>query len=103
MGGRIIFERLVCPAPQYYWDNADYGYPNHRYTSPAKVEEFVRVNVNDGIVALPGCSSGPGGSCPLNEFLARVEKKGTEVGGFREVCGLGKGKGGSEGIDFLHQ
>ena len=103
MGGRIILERLICPGPQYYWDHADYGYPNHRYTSTPKDEEFVRVNVNDGIVALPGCESGPGSSCPLNEFLARVEKRGKEVGDFRDVCGLGKNGSDKEGIDFLHQ
>ncbi|KAI7146696.1 phosphoglycerate mutase-like protein, partial [Hortaea werneckii] len=60
MGGRIIFERLACAAPQYCWDNAEFGYPNHKYCTPPADEYHIRVNVNDGIVALPGCEDGPG-------------------------------------------
>ncbi|KAK5129021.1 hypothetical protein LTR85_000354 [Meristemomyces frigidus] len=101
MGGRLIFERLACPGYQHCWDNADYGYPNHLYCSPPEDEHFVRINVNDGIVALPGCDGGPGSSCPLDDFVAMVKRRGTEVGGFREVCGLEKD--GAEGIEFLHQ
>ncbi|KAK0879155.1 hypothetical protein LTR87_006970 [Friedmanniomyces endolithicus] len=102
MGGRIILERLACPAPQGCWDKAEYGYPHMRYCEPAGKEEyFVRVNVNDGIVALPGCDGGPGRSCPLEEFAERVARRGKEVGEFREVCGLPRDAKG--GIEFLHQ
>ncbi|KAK0865825.1 hypothetical protein LTS02_005118 [Friedmanniomyces endolithicus] len=102
MGGRIIFERLACPAPQGCWDKAEYGYPHMRYCEPAGKEEyFVRVNVNDGIVALPGCDGGPGKSCPLGEFVERVARRGREVGEFKELCGLSRDAKG--GIDFLHQ
>lgn len=73
MGGRIIFERLSCsPDPE-----------------TKEMEHFVRINVNDGIVALEACNSGPGKSCPLEKFREYVDKRVTEAGDFREVCGLG--------------
>ncbi|KAI9804964.1 MAG: acid phosphatase pho5 [Piccolia ochrophora] len=88
MGGRIIFERLTCSSRS-----------SSRHSSPPAVA--VRVNINDGVVAIPGCDTGPGRSCPLEEFEALVERRGREVGDFRKVCGLG---GDSEAaIGFLHQ
>ncbi|KAL8717453.1 MAG: hypothetical protein Q9225_005303 [Loekoesia sp. 1 TL-2023] len=71
MNGRIIFERLACSSP------------------PGTIRHFVRINVNDGIVPHPNCSSGPGSSCPLEDFLALVQRRGKEIGDFRETCGLG--------------
>nr|POE59047.1 3-phytase b [Quercus suber] len=59
MGGRLIFERLACPVPQECWDNGPM-YPNHVYCAPPREDVFVRVNVNDAIVELPSCASGPG-------------------------------------------
>ncbi|KAF1944215.1 phosphoglycerate mutase-like protein [Clathrospora elynae] len=84
MGGRIIFELLSCNTSVY--------------TGP---EKFVRLNINDGITAIPDCHSGPGKTCPLAEFAARTKKKGEEVGDFRELCGLDEDA--AERITFLHQ
>lgn len=107
MGGRVLLERLACPAPVACWDNAPF-YPNHVYCESPRDELSVRVNVNDGVVAIPGCDGGAGGSCPLEEFLERVERRGREVGDFGEqvgdfgaVCGLGEDA--PDGITFLHQ
>ncbi|KAI9817581.1 MAG: acid phosphatase pho5 [Pycnora praestabilis] len=86
MGGRIILERISCSSSE------------HTGGSEAN---FVRVNVNDGIVGIPGCSEGPGGSCPLSEFRELVQRRGKEVGDFREKCGLGREA--PEKITFLHQ
>lgn len=82
MGGRIIFELLSCNVNN-----------NH--------DQYVRININDGITAVPGCDNGPGGSCPLETFMKRVERKGVEVGDFREMCGLGEDS--EESISFLKQ
>jgi acid phosphatase len=101
MGGRIIFERLICPARQACWDNAAYGYPNHVYCEAAREEVFVRINVNDGAVGMPGCDSGPSGSCALEDFVARVKRRGDEAGDFKGMCGLSEDTEGS--VDFLHQ
>jgi len=71
MGGRITLERMVCPS---HSDSQDWI--------------FIRFNVNDGIVALPGCDSGPGESCPLGTFMAHVARQGSKGGDFRKTCGL---------------
>jgi acid phosphatase len=83
MNARIIFERLGCE------------------TEGGPKQEFVRININDGIIPVPGCHNGPGGSCPLVKFLDRVKQKGAELGDFREKCGLGEDV--PERITFLHQ
>lgn len=101
MGGRLIFERLSCPAPVNCWDNAQYGYPNHLYCEPPRNDSYVRINVNDGIVPLPGCHYGPGGSCPLDDFVERIRKRGEEIEPFHEICELEDDK--PKVITFLHQ
>ncbi|KAF2177173.1 phosphoglycerate mutase-like protein [Zopfia rhizophila CBS 207.26] len=87
MGGRIIFELLSCSIKH------NYGRTTH--------DHYVRVNINDGITAIPRCENGPGRSCPLAEFGVRVKQKGEEVGDFREKCGLEEGI--PERITFLKQ
>jgi acid phosphatase len=79
MGARITFERLTC--------------------SSTDAKAYVRVNINDQIVPLPSCRSGPGGSCPLDEFVDYVRQRKEEVGDFGEVCDLA---GESGNITFLH-
>ena len=119
MSGRIIFERLACLP-----DNGIHNYQavsnlkrrplknshqsrqlplqQSQLDESAQNGTFVRININDGIVALPSCSnSGPGSSCPLDEFLAHVRRRGEEVGDFRELCGLGPEA--PDRITFLHQ
>jgi len=100
MGGRITLERLACPATQTCWTNAPL-YPNHIYCDPVEIGHFVRINVNDGIVALPGCEDGPGRSCSLSAFSERVDRRGEELGDFRQLCGLDEDA--PERITFLHQ
>ncbi|CAI7575601.1 unnamed protein product [Penicillium pancosmium] len=80
MGARITFERLGC--------------------SSAENETYIRININDRIVPLPSCRSGPGGSCALPNFVEYVQRRGAAFGDFGEVCGL---KGHAERITFLRQ
>lgn len=100
MGGRMILERVVCQAPSVCWTNAPF-YPNHVYCEEPTYNTSVRVNINDGIVAIPGCDSGPGASCALEDFVARVRKRGVKLGRFGDVCGLAKDA--PDMITFLHQ
>ena len=100
MGGRIIFERLSCEVPPACWSNAPF-YPNHIYCQPQPDEVYVRVNVNVVIVAISKCNSGPGSSCPFEDFLELVRKRGLEIEDFRSICGLGEDA--PERITFLHQ
>ena len=91
MNGRVIFERLRCKHISKENPTAEDTEINH----------YVRININDGIVALPGCTSGPGSSCPLKNLLAMVQRRGEEIGDFRKICGLGKDAPAR--IEFLHQ
>jgi acid phosphatase len=86
MGGRIILELLSCRKDS-----------SHH----APKEKFVRLNINDGITALPDCHSGPGKSCPLQEFAERTRRKGDQVQEFRSLCGLSDDA--AERITFLSQ
>lgn len=80
MGARITIERLSCP-------------PEHE-------DPYVRVNINDRIIPLPFCKSGPGESCPLDQFVEYVHQRRHEVGDFAERCEL---EGDAGYISFLHQ
>jgi acid phosphatase len=84
MGGRVIFEKLSC-----------------QEKSKSEKTSFVRINVNDGIVALPGCENGPGRSCPLQTFIDRIRSNQEKAGDFRSVCGLQNDA--PDRITFLHQ
>ncbi|KAI5238030.1 phosphoglycerate mutase-like protein [Aureobasidium subglaciale] len=99
MGGRVIFERMVCP--QVYCHSNAPLYPNHIYCDPPHDEPYVRIVINDGVVAIPDCDDGPGKSCPLASFERRVMLKGWEVGDFGRVCELEEGAPNK--ITFLHQ
>ena len=96
MGGRIILELLSCESHEGTGeqdrDSKERGLSKKKY---------VRLNINDGITALPDCHTGPGRSCPLEDFIARTERKGEETGRFGELCGLEGGR--EERITFLHQ
>lgn len=86
MGGRVTLERLTCSSPSS--DSANGNGP------------FIRININDGIIPLPYCQSGPGKSCPLSQFVEFVQRRRTEVGEFGDICGLEDDVGR---ISFLHQ
>lgn len=100
MGGRIILERLSRPMPRNCWYESPM-YPNHVHCDPQVYQYFVRVNVNDGIVTIPGCDDGPGGSCPLDAYIERIKERGADAGDFRKVCGLKEDA--PKSISFLHQ
>lgn len=68
MGGRIITERLACA-------NETSGEDDY----------YVRVLLNNKVSPIPGCSSGPGFSCPFDQYLEYVDN--TTVR-FADACGL---------------
>ncbi|KAI9879340.1 MAG: acid phosphatase pho5 [Pleopsidium flavum] len=89
MGGRFIFERLACPSS------------SSSTSAGGHADIFIRININDGIVSIPGCKDGPGKSCALDRFLEIVKRRGEEVGDFRKKCGLREDA--ADRITFLHQ
>ena len=86
MMGRLIVELMSCSADGHNEDS---------------VKKFVRIDINDGVTAIPLCQSGPAGSCPLEDFLRFVETGRKEAGSFSNVCKLDSS--GGEEITFLHQ
>lgn len=82
MGGRITFERLHCD-------------------DSLGEDLFVRININDDIVPLPDCHDGPGGSCPLGQFVKMVHERRARVGRFDGVCGTKEQR--TTGLSFLKQ
>ncbi|KAJ5560313.1 multiple inositol polyphosphate phosphatase [Penicillium frequentans] len=79
MGGRVIVERLTCSD---------------------KKDKFIRININDRVVPLPLCRSGPGSSCSLDDFIRYVNSQEVSFGDYGQACGL---KDHAERITFLRQ
>ncbi|KAF8211856.1 phosphoglycerate mutase-like protein [Mycena galopus ATCC 62051] len=83
--GYVALERLACSAPAPDKTVHVAGAP------PANVStaKYVRVRVDRAPVAIPGCTSGPGSSCPLAQFTTYIDKSRAEAAGdFIQVCGL---------------
>lgn len=66
MLGNLILERITCDG-----------------------EVYVRLNLNDAYVPIPDCQSGPGKSCPLNEYEKYID---VHYRSFSEECGTKDGK-----------
>lgn len=94
-GGHVVFERLVCSGDEdqeyavlaeefpasfnvsttnaTYASNGTYPGANSSIPTGEKENIYVRVVVNEAVVPLPGCDSGPGKSCKLSEFSKFVD------------------------------
>ncbi|GLB39429.1 putative histidine phosphatase superfamily (branch 2) [Lyophyllum shimeji] len=64
-------------------------------------DAFVRVRINRAPVPIPGCSSGPGATCPLQQFLKHVEQRGIASGDFVQTCGLEGVANATSVVSFL--
>jgi hypothetical protein len=53
-------------------------------------ENFIRTIVNGAVQKLDHCHDGPGGSCPLEEFRAFVERRVAQYGDFAGACAVTK-------------
>ncbi|KAF5380006.1 hypothetical protein D9615_006256 [Tricholomella constricta] len=54
-----------------------------RWSSTSAIKD-----INGAPVPVPGCSSGPGSTCPLQRFLEYVMERGIASGDFVQTCGL---------------
>ncbi|OIW29655.1 histidine acid phosphatase [Coniochaeta ligniaria NRRL 30616] len=59
-----------------------------RPTSTGGKETYVRLRLNDAVYKLPGCSGGPGSSCPLGKYADYVSQKLAAQGSFVENCNV---------------
>lgn len=56
-------------------------------TRSSKVLEYIRIIANSAPRPIPICQSGPGASCPIDEFTELIKTGMEEYGGFHDVCG----------------
>ncbi len=104
MRGTIAFERLNCKANKGNSVN-------------------VRILLNDAVyrkcpilccsktwhsltsIAIPSCRSGPGSSCPVDEYARYVAKQKRKYGSYASICGLGEDElttiGEDESVTFF--
>ncbi|KAG7095621.1 hypothetical protein E1B28_006345 [Marasmius oreades] len=67
-----------------------------------KSKVFVRVRANNAPIPIPGCVSGPGMTCPLEEFLDYVNRpRKVASGDFVDICGLNGVQGAVSEMKFL--
>ncbi|OJT13455.1 Acid phosphatase PHO1 [Trametes pubescens] len=87
--GHVALERLSCDA------HAPSSAVRHTAGqvvaaagTSAGAQKYVRIRINDAVVPVPGCASGPGSSCPMEGFVKHVQARGAVAGDFVERCGL---------------
>lgn len=111
MRGTVAFERLSCSA-----------------SSSSKKNSYVRIRLNDAVyrkpfspyirahkdiyiyytctdpahsTAVSSCQSGPGRSCPLDQYVKLVQAKNAKAGDFVETCGIQNVTGTAETTFFM--
>ncbi|KAF5346841.1 hypothetical protein D9756_010630 [Leucocoprinus leucothites] len=102
--GYIALERLSCsnPLPSSVKHEAGKVVPLPG-TSPES-KKYVRLKTNNAVVPIPNCTSGPGSSCPLKQFVTYVNKnRATAAGDFVRVCGLEGVANATGEVDFFTQ
>ncbi|CAK5265064.1 unnamed protein product [Mycena citricolor] len=83
--GYVALERLSCTA--HAPGKTVHHVANQTLTPQTK--QYVRVRVNRAPVEIPACQSGPGRSCPLDQFTKYINKDRAAVAGdFIGTCGL---------------
>ncbi|KAG6883739.1 hypothetical protein C0993_004158 [Termitomyces sp. T159_Od127] len=107
--GHVALERLACtpngPATTV-------KHVANQFPSSGPTESYVRIRsfadsgslfrqINNAPVAIPGCVSGPGNSCPLDEFTAYVQQRGVASGDYVKTCGLENVSNATSVVSFL--
>lgn len=71
MGARVIIEKIGCSD-----DEED-----------DSIKKFVRFIINDQVYPYPNCTTGPGFSCPIEEYIQKQESRFVDTA---TVCGIKK-------------
>ncbi|KAJ7256546.1 phosphoglycerate mutase-like protein [Mycena haematopus] len=97
--GYVALERLACSA------TGDSDKTVHVAGAPpanVSTTKFVRVRVDRAPVAIPGCTSGPGSTCPLAQFTTYIDETRAEAAGdFVQRCGLQNVANATGEVTFL--
>ncbi|KAJ4469931.1 histidine phosphatase superfamily [Lentinula edodes] len=104
--GYLALERLTCSTPRPDLDNSgifhqagvlggavvnlnDTAVASPNISSTTTPQLYVRVRADNAPIPVPSCSSGPGQTCPLAQFIEKVNGPlANSAGDFMEVCGL---------------
>ncbi|KAJ3929997.1 MAG: phosphoglycerate mutase-like protein [Lentinula lateritia] len=104
--GYLALERLTCSTPRPDLDNSgifhqagvlggavvnlnDTAVASPNTSSTTTPQLYVRVRADNAPIPVPSCSSGPGQTCPLAQFIEKVNGPlANSAGDFMEVCGL---------------
>ncbi len=60
-----------------------------------------RAQINNAVVPVPGCASGPGSSCPLASFATYVHSRAAVAGDFVGTCGLQDVRNATGALDIF--
>jgi acid phosphatase len=88
MGGRLIFERITCETGEDGKQQAVRLFVNDALVDLSSIPHTVAFSEADGAISMPS-------------FQAMLSLKGSELGDFRQACGLGDDA--PDRIQFLHQ
>nr|VWO97995.1 G-protein comlpex beta subunit CpcB [Ganoderma boninense] len=67
----------------------------------ANAQKYVRLKMNNAVIPLPGCTTGPGASCPLASFQDYVRSRAEVAGDFVALCGLQGVKNATDTLDIF--
>ncbi|KIP03175.1 hypothetical protein PHLGIDRAFT_130304 [Phlebiopsis gigantea 11061_1 CR5-6] len=102
--GYVALERLSCAAPLADTVKHTAGQRVALPGTAAGAQKYVRVRINNAVVPVPGCASGPGSSCPLAAFEQYVNgPRAAAAGDFVKVCGLQGVANATGAVDFFTQ
>ncbi|KAJ7047140.1 phosphoglycerate mutase-like protein [Mycena alexandri] len=97
--GYIALERLKCSATS---DEETVVHVAGAAPANVSTSKYVRVRVDHAPVAIPGCTSGPGSTCPLEQFTTYIDTtRATAAGDFVQRCGLQRVVNATGEVTFL--
>ncbi|TDL27711.1 phosphoglycerate mutase-like protein [Rickenella mellea] len=100
--GHIALERLSCGPPMPDMVKHVVGQIVPVPGKGSNTKKFVRVRINNAPVPIPGCTSGPGSSCSLQQFEQYVNVNRAKASGdFVTRCGLQNVKNASSTLNFF--
>ncbi|KAH9896773.1 phosphoglycerate mutase-like protein [Cubamyces lactineus] len=104
--GYVALERLSCRSDATSTSvkhGARQSLESQAAHTSARVQKFVRIRINNAVVPVPHCDTGPGFSCPLGAFVAHTRRRAVVAGDFVDRCGLKGVKNATGVLDIFTQ
>ncbi|ANB12507.1 acid phosphatase PHO3 [Sugiyamaella lignohabitans] len=88
MGAHLVLERMTCTAPTGASNSTNStGSFNSTDSSSDNEDVFVRVLLNEAVLPFEDCQNGPGYSCPLTNYTAKLQ---STLVDYAKVCQVPK-------------